>query len=316
MKCLVLGGGGFIGSHIVDGLLERGDAVRIFERPRVPRYRAFSPSEAVEWIEGDFQSASMVEEAVDGCDVVVHLVSTTLPKNSNEDPVFDVQSNVVATLRLLRAACSANARKLVFISSGGTVYGVPRMVPIPESHPTEPLVSYAIAKLAIEKYLELFRAQHGLDYVVLRVANPYGERQRTETAQGAVAVFLDRALRREPIEIWGDGTAIRDFLHVSDVARAFLRAIDYAGEPRVFNIGSGTGCSVNDLLDAIEPLVGYRIERRYLPARAFDVARNVLDITRARSVLGWEPHVSLDNGLRRTLAWARARPIDERFPDA
>ena len=305
MRCLVLGGGGFIGSHVVDGLLARGHAVRVFERPRVPQYRTFSPVEALEWVEGDFQSASMVEDAVQGCEVIVHLVSTTLPKNSNDDPVFDVESNVVGTLRMLHAASTAKVRKIVFISSGGTVYGVPQVVPIPESHPTEPRVSYGIAKLAIEKYLALFQSLHGLDHVVLRVANPYGERQRVDAAQGAVAVFLDRALRREPIEIWGDGTVVRDYLHISDVARAFLRAIDYSGEPRVFNIGSGSGCSLNELLAAIERLLGRPVERRYLPGRGFDVPRNVLDITCARDVLGWAPKVSLDDGLRATLAWAR-----------
>jgi UDP-glucose 4-epimerase len=305
MKCLVLGGGGFIGSHVVDGLLAAGHAVRVFERPRVPHFRTFTPPEAVEWFEGDFQSASMVEDAVHGCEVIVHLVSTTLPKDSNDDPVFDVESNVVGTLRMLHAASQAKVRKVVFISSGGTIYGMPLAVPIPESHPTEPRVSYAIAKLAIEKYLALFQSTHGLDHVVLRVANPYGERQRVDAAQGAVAVFLDRALRRECIEIWGDGTVVRDYLHVSDVARAFLRAIDYSGEPRVFNIGSGTGCSLNELLAAIEGLLGRTIERRYLPGRGFDVPRNVLDITRARDVLGWAPRVSLEDGLRAMLAWAR-----------
>jgi len=311
MKCLVLGGGGFIGSHVVDGLLEAGHAVRVFERPRVPQFRTFTPPEAVEWVEGDFQSASMVEDAVQGCEVIVHFVSTTLPENSNDDPVFDVESNVVATLRMLQAASAAKVRKIVFISSGGTVYGMPRAIPIPESHPTEPRVSYGIAKLMIEKYLALYQTSHGLDHVVLRVANPYGERQRIEGAQGAVAVFLDRALRREPIDIWGDGTVVRDFLHVSDVARAFMRAIDYSGEPRVFNIASGSGCSLNELMAAIERLLGRPVERRYLPGRGFDVPRNVLDISRARDVLGWVPRVSLEDGLRATLAWARSGRGDE-----
>jgi len=306
MKCLVLGGGGFIGSHVVDGLLDGGHAVRVFERPRVPPYRSFTPSESVEWVEGDFQSASMVEEALQGCEVIIHLVSTTLPKNSNDDPVFDVESNVVGTLRMLHAAAAAGVRKVVFISSGGTVYGMPQIDPIPESHPTEPRVSYGIAKLAIEKYLALFHSLHGLEYVVLRVANPYGERQRVEAAQGAVAVFLDRALRGEPIEIWGDGTVVRDFLHISDVARAFLRAIDFSGEPRVFNIGSGTGCSLNELVATIERLLGRPVERRYLPGRGFDVPRNVLDISRSRDVLGWVPRMSLEDGLRVTVAWARS----------
>ena len=146
---------------------------------------------------------------------------------------------------------------------------------------------------------------------MLRVANPYGERQRVDAAQGAVAVFLDRALRREPMEIWGDRTVVRDYLHISDITRAFLRAIDYSGEPRVFNIGSGTGWSLNELLAAIERLLDRTIERRYLPERGFDVPRNVLDISRACVLLDWVPRVSLEDGLRATLAWADRNAVGD-----
>lgn len=304
MKCLVLGGGGFIGSHVVDRLLDAGHDVRIFERPRVPRYRDF-PADRVEWVEGDFQNAAVVRPTLEGIDTVVHLISTTLPKTSNDDPVFDVQSNVVSTLRLCDFAVEAGVRRVVFISSGGTVYGVPRTLPIPEDHPTDPRVSYGIVKLAIEKYLALYHAQRGLGYIVLRVANPFGERQRVDVAQGAVAVFLDRALRRVPIEIWGDGSVVRDYIHVEDVARAFVRAVEHEGPPCVLNVGSGQGHSLNDLLDRLESLLGRAIERHYLPARGIDVPSNVLDIARARDELGWAPEIALDAGLARTLEWMR-----------
>lgn len=304
MRCLVLGGGGFIGSHIVDRLLDAGHSVGIFERPRVPRHRAYSPTEPVEWIEGDFQNTALVREVVDGHEVVVHLVSTTLPKASNEDPAFDVLSNVIGTLRLLEAAVAARVRKVIFISSGGTVYGTTPNRPVAEDHPTEPRVSYAIGKLAIEKYLAVFRAQHGLDYVVLRVANPYGERQRADVAQGAVAAFVRHAALGTPIEIWGDGTVTRDYVYVDDVAQAFLRAIDYEGEPRLFNIGSGRGCTLNELVDLIEARAGRKVERRYLPGRSIDVPYNVLDIGLARRWLCWEPRITLEQGIARTYAWA------------
>lgn len=304
MKCLVLGGGGFIGSHVVDQLLVAGHQVRIFERPRVPRYRSF-PRGAVEWVEGDFQNTAVVRDALDGVDTLIHLVSTTLPKTSNDDPVFDVQSNVIATLRLFELAVEAHVRRIVFISSGGTVYGPPSILPIPESHPTDPRVSYGIVKLAIEKYLALFHMQHGINYVVLRVANPFGERQRVDIAQGAVAVFIDRALRQLPIDIWGDGSVVRDYIHVEDVARAFVNAVDHAGAPGVFNIGSGTGHSLNGILDQIESMLKRKIERRYLPSRGIDVPSNVLDIGHAHQLLGWAPKITLETGLERTIAWAR-----------
>jgi UDP-glucose 4-epimerase len=301
MKYLVLGGGGFMGSFIVDALLARGDAVRIFDRPSLVRYREFSPSEPVEWQEGDFQSAADLAAAVQGIDVVFHLVSTTLPKSSNDDPEFDVTSNVVGTIRLLDLSIRRGIRKVIFISSGGTVYGRPTTLPVGEDHPTEPIVSYGISKLAIEKYLRLYHELHGLEYAVLRVANPYGERQRVNAAQGAVAVFLHRALADQPIQIWGDGSVVRDYIHVSDVVDAFLAAAAYRGSQRVFNIGSGTGCSLNELLGHIESLLGRPVRREYLAARSFDVPASVLDITRAREVLGWSPSVSLRDGLARTI---------------
>jgi len=305
MRCLILGGGGFIGSFLADRLLTLGHEVRIFERPRVLPYRAFGNGERVEWVAGDFQSTADVEAAVEGCNVVFHLVSTTLPKNSNDDPIYDVETNLVGTLRLLDAAVRCTVKKVVFISSGGTVYGMPNRIAISEDHPTEPLVSYGIAKLAIEKYLHLYWHLHGLDYSVLRVANPYGERQRADTAQGAVAVFLSRALAGQSIEIWGNGGVTRDYIYIEDVIDAFIMAMNHDGEPRVFNIGSGEGRSLNQLLTTIEDVLGRPVERRYLPPRKFDVPVNVLDICRARDVLGWHPRVSFREGLRRTLDWMR-----------
>lgn len=305
MKCVIFGGGGFIGSAIADRLLLDGHAVRIFERPRVEPYRVFKASEQVEWVTGDFLSTHDVGGAVDGADVVLHLVSTTLPKNSNDDPVYDVQSNVVGTLQLLQAMVARNVRKIVFISSGGTVYGIPKYLPIDESHPTDPLVSYGITKLAIEKYLHLYERMHGIKAISLRVANPYGERQRVETAQGAVGVFLHRALAGNAIEIWGDGSVTRDYIHISDVAEAFVRAAGYSGPKSVFNISSGSGTSLNELAAMLEEVLGKPIERRYLAARPFDVPVSVLSNDLARAELHWAPSVSMRDGIARTAEWMK-----------
>jgi UDP-glucose 4-epimerase len=215
MKCLVLGGGGFLGSHLSESLLAQGHAVRIFDRPNLVRFKSFQRGDPVEWVEGDFVNREHVAHAVSGCDIVYHMVSTTLPRSSNENPSYDVETNVIGTLNLLEAAQKNKIRKFIFVSSGGTVYGIPQEIPIKESHPTEPICSYGIGKLAIEKYINLFHLLHGMEYCVLRLANPYGERQRIAAAQGAVAVFLDKALRNEEIEIWGDGSVIRDYFHVS-----------------------------------------------------------------------------------------------------
>jgi len=305
MKCVIFGGGGFIGSAIADRLLRDGHELRIFERPRVEPYRKFTGSEHVEWVTGDLQSAHDVGDAINGVDVVLHLVSTTLPKNSNEDPVYDVQSNLIATLQMLKAMVVKMIPKIVFISSGGTVYGTPKYVPIDELHPTDPLVSYGITKLAIEKYLHLYEHLHGIKSVTLRVANPYGERQRVETAQGAVGVFLNRAVRSLPIDIWGDGSTTRDYIHISDVAEAFVRAVEYTGSLNVFNISSGAGTSLNELIAMLEQALGKPIERRYLPGRPFDVPVSVLSNQLAREELKWAPSVSMQEGIALTAEWMK-----------
>ena len=298
---LVLGGGGFLGSHLVEQLLSEGCAVRVFDRARpspVPRMESLA-----EYIEGDFGNRADVKAALDGCRTIFHLIGTTLPKTSNDDPVHDLESNLVTTVRMLELARHAGVERVIFASSGGTVYGVPTSLPIPEHHDTQPLCSYGIHKLAIERYLHLYRSLHGLDYCVLRLANPFGERQRPDASQGAVSVFLDKALRGEEIVVWGDGSVVRDYIYAGDVARAFSQAAKYQHTVRTFNIGSGQGLSVNALIAAIERVVGGAVARRYLPGRPFDVPTNVLDISRAAQYLGWRPHWSFEDGLRRTLDW-------------
>lgn len=305
MKITVFGGGGFIGSTIVDRLLQDGHSIRVFERPRVGKYREFLPHESVEWMTGDLLATSDINKAIEGVDVVLHLVSTTLPKSSNDDPVYDVQSNLIASLQLLNAMVAHKVGRIVFISSGGTVYGSPKYIPIDEKHPTDPEVSYGITKLAIEKYLFMYGHLYGIKPVVLRVANPYGERQRAETAQGAVGVFIHNVLKHIPIEIWGDGSVQRDFLHVSDVAEAFAKAISYSGDASVFNISSGVGTSLNSLLEMIEEVSGEQVSRTYKPGRSFDVPVSVLSNDLARKELGWSPKVEMKEGVFRTFEWAK-----------
>jgi UDP-glucose 4-epimerase len=304
MKIAIFGGGGFIGSTIVDRLLLDNHQLRIFERPRVLPFRPFSTSEKVEWCTGDLSSMHDVDNAVKDVDAVFHLVSTTLPKSSNDDPVYDVQSNVVATLQMLNAMVTRKVKKIVFISSGGTVYGPPEYLPVDEKHPTNPVVSYGITKLAIEKYLQMYRHLHGINAISLRVANPYGERQRIETAQGAVGVFLHNAIRGIPIDIWGDGSVTRDYIHVSDVAEAFVRALEYKGSSTCFNISSGEGKSLNELVKILEKTLDKSVIVRNLPSRPFDIPVSILSNTLACQELQWKPLVKMTDGIARTARWA------------
>lgn len=303
-RCLVLGGRGFIGSHLVDKLLAQGNSVLCFDRPHVqPLSNPHLNNPNFELFEGDFASERETSAALEGCDVCFHLVSTTLPQSSNGDPVFDIESNVVSTVRLLSRAATSGVKKFVFVSSGGTIYGVPKEVPITETHPTDPVSSYGITKLAIEKYLHLFHTLHGLEYSILRLANPFGERQRVLASQGAVAVFLGKVRRGESVEIWGDGSIVRDYIYISDVVDALIAAASYKTEERIFNIGSGRGHSLNELLDGIEQVTGMKAHRRYLPGRLFDVPTSVLSIDRAKQHLNWSPKVTFEAGLQRFSDW-------------
>ena len=295
-RCLVLGGKGFIGSHLTSGLLRAGYTVRVLDRPGPPLLEP-RPGDVVEFFDGDFSDTERVSSAMEGCSYCFHLASTTIPKSSNENPAFDVSTNVISTIQLLEAAKDAKIKKFIFISSGGTIYGVPRYIPLDENHPTEPMCSYGISKLAIEKYLSLYHSLHDLDYVVLRLSNPFGEGQRTRATQGTVAVFLGKCLRGEPVEIWGDGSVVRDYVYIGDVVNACLAVMNDTRGQHVFNVGSGVPMSLLQLLDSIEMVTGKIIERHFLPGRKFDVPFNVLSIERIRECIGWSPQTDFLQGL-------------------
>lgn len=302
MKSVIIGGGGFIGSHLVDSLLDDGQDVRVFDRPDA-RYLKYSSQRGADIVTGNFLEPTDVGKAILDCDVVYHLMSATVPQTSNEDPRYDVEANLIGTLQLLTQMRTANVKKIIFASSGGTVYGIPQEIPINENHPTNPISSYGITKLAIEKYLHLYWTLYGMDYCILRIANAYGARQPITQTQGVIPAFLGKAASKEEIIIWGDGSVLRDYVYASDIANAFLQASLYQGDLKVFNIGSGHGHSVNDIIGAIEKNIQVQLHVKYLQGRPFDVPVNVLDISRARSLLGWEPKVRLEDGILHTFEW-------------
>ena len=297
MKALLLGGNGFIGSHLVDRLLADGHAVRVFDKYE-ERYRR--PLAQVDYRFGDFGNRGLLAEALQGVDIVVHLISTSLPKTSNDDPAYDVSSNVVETLFLLEQCLAQQVKKIVFVSSGGTVYGRPAKLPINEDSPTEPECSYGIVKLTIEKYLALFNHLHGLEYTVVRPSNPFGSRQNPHGIQGAVSVFLGRVAEGKPIEIWGNGEVVRDYMYIDDLVEGICRAATIAAQDRIINLGSGTGISLNDIVEVIRRVTGKAVEVMYREGRPFDVPQIYLDISRAREQLGWSPTTPFDEGIRRT----------------
>jgi UDP-glucose 4-epimerase len=311
VKCLVLGGGGFIGSNLCPALLAAGHQVRVFQHSHALSKCPPGGLSKVEFFRGDFVNLADVETAMAGCEIVFHLISMTLPKNSNDNPLYDIESNLMSTMRMIECAVRHKIRKVIFASSGGTVYGIPEQTPIDERSPTNPICSYGIIKLTIEKYLHLYYTLHGLDYCVLRLANPYGKGQRLKSSQGAVGVFLYRALRDELIEIWGDGTVTRDYIYIDDVVSAMINTLDYRGQEKVFNIGTGYGLSLNNLVLEIEKALGRKIRHVYRSGRPLDVPVNVLNIERAREHLGWEPDVPFSEGLLRTIDSVRDQFVNE-----
>lgn len=292
-----------MGVHLAERLISDGHRVRIYSRS--PN-RFLPPFPAAEYVEGELGNAGLIQEAVEGVEVVYHFASTTIPKTSNDDPIYDVRSNLVDTLGLLEACVEAGVRKVVFASSGGTVYGPPQTVPISEDHPTNPITSYGIVKLCIEKYLGLFHHLHGLDYAALRISNPYGPYQDPYGQQGVAAVFLHRLHTGRKITIWGDGGVVRDYLYVSDLTHALVLAAGAEIGQKVLNVGSGRGVSLNDLIFHIAQVAGEEPRIEYLPGRNLDVPANVLDVSRAREELGWTPETSLVEGLDATWKWVCA----------
>lgn len=304
MKTLVVGGNGFIGSHLVDELVERGYDVVVLDLQE----RRYDPMpSSVHFIRGDLMQSYILREALTGVDVVFHLAWASIHEISNKDPAADVNVNLVPSILLLEACRQAEIKRIVFTSSGGTVYGPAQKLPISEAHPQNPINSYGITKLAVEKYLQMFRHLYQLDYVVLRPSVPYGPRQNPLGRQGAVSVLLYRVGRGLPVTVWGDGHITRDYFYVTDLVEALIAGAEQElDKDRVFNIGGSEEISLARLLESVEETVGKNAIVEYHPAREFDAPRIALDTSLAMRVLKWQKEVSLNQGLARTWSWISA----------
>ncbi len=304
VRSLVIGGSGFLGSHVVDELLAGGHEVRVLDiRPPDPE---LSPTwKGVEVLRGDMLDSNTLETAVKGCAYVFHYGTTSIPKTSIADPELDSQ-NLTSVLRLLRACRATGVEKIVFPSSGGTVYGTPDQLPIQEDAPFRPGSPYAATKIAIESQLEAARRVYGQDYVVIRYANPYGPRQDPAGKMGVVAVVFGLLRRGETPTLYGDGSAVKDFFYASDAASAAVAALAPSDE-HTFNVGSGHGTSISELFDSMKKVTGLSFEPRRAAPFPGDEPSCVLDIRRISRSLGWRPRVDLMTGLRRTWEWIVAR---------
>lgn len=299
-NCIIYGGGGFIGSHLCEELLKQNYSVTIFDKINFSKENLKDFKDKIKIIEGDFNNEYDLLSSLDGVDYIFHLVSSTLPASSNDNPVYDVESNLISTLRLLQDVVKRKVKKIVFVSSGGTVYGVPEIIPIPEKHSRQPICSYGITKKTIEDYLYMFNYLYGIDYNVFRLSNPYGERQNPLYAQGVIPVFLKKIILKEEIVIWGDGSVRRDYIYIKDAIRPLVKSLEHKSNNRIFNLGSGKGYSVNELLEMIKTITKSEAKVKYVDGRKLDVPVSVLDTTLLKSEMNFSPKVEIVEGIERT----------------
>ena len=301
MKALVLGGSGFIGSHLVDRLLSKGLMVRVFDRfPE--KYR--SPLPGVEYKKGKFSDTFAIAEALDGVDIVYHLIGNTLPSTSMLDLSADIEDNLIDSVRFIEQMIKAKVMKIVFLSSGGTVYGNAETDLITEEHPIRPLCSYGIVKTAIENYLFMFQKLYGIFPIILRASNVYGPRSSHIGIQGIISTFLNKITNGEPLTVWGDGEVIRDYLYVDDLVNLCVKA----GEneyPGIFNASSGVGYSVKQIIDIITSVTNERMKIVYKDKRAYDIKKIILDYKKAKDTFGWQPKTCIKEGINRYWEWMK-----------
>ena len=300
-KVLVTGGSGFIGSHVVDRLLELGHPVVVVDDLR-SGHPSNLPSGATLYrtdIAGPGLAEVFREERPE---LVCHYAAQISVQLSMQDPLADADTNIRGSLNLLQNCVQYGVRKVVYTSSGGAIYGDPQYLPCDETHSVHPLSHYGASKFAVENYLYVYRLSHGLDYTILRLGNVYGPRQDPNGEAGVVAIFSQAMLRGKPMVINGSGEQERDFLYVLDVVEASVAALEKGGG-EAFNIGTGVGTSINRIYSLLKENAGYSGEAAYGPSKPGEVFKIYLDIAKARQGLGWSPGFSLEEGLRETLRW-------------
>lgn len=301
MNIMILGAAGFIGTNLTIKLTEDiNDKITVVDK----RECYFSNLSKL-----NFQNVEMIESTLDenmdfsilkNQDVVYHLVSSNVPTTSNQHITQDIQTNVIFSSVLFDECVKYGVKKVVFISSGGTVYGKERECPLSENTPTNPISSYGVQKITIERLLYLYNYMYGLDYRIIRLANPYGPYQRPDGVLGAVSTFTYKALKGDDVQVYGDGSVIRDYIYIDDVVRAILNIVNGENKHHTFNLGCGYGVSIKELIEAIESSLGIKINVIYKESRNVDVPINYLDISRYEKYYGRLNPISLEEGIKKT----------------
>lgn len=309
-NCIIFGGCGFIGSYLTEGLVKKGYDVKIFCRTAGDRNSAGIHKD-IEIIEGDFLNEKDIRKTLSSYDFdcLFHYITTTNPATASEDPVFDITSNIVGSVKLFQAAVDNGVKKIIFPSSGGTVYGETQQHLIKENSLLKPQNPYGISKTTIENYLRFFYETYGLEYLILRYSNPYGEHQNLNLKQGVIPNFLAKINKNERPVIFGDGSAIRDYIYIEDAVEATIGCLNVSGTNPVFNIGSGQGVSLNQLIDIMSDITGLEINPKYVDEPKNYVSRNVLDISKITNETGWTPKTGIKEGIEKI--WERMAYIEK-----
>lgn len=308
MNVLILGAAGFIGTNLAIELAK--DASN--KITLVDKSRSYFNSDL------NFENAEIIESSLDismdfsvlsGHDVVYHLVSTNVPTTSNQHISQDIQANVLFSSNLFDACVKYGAKKVVFISSGGTVYGKEASCPLSENTPTNPISSYGLQKVAIEKLLYLYSYMYGLDYRIIRLSNPYGPYQRPNGILGAVTTFTYKALKGDEIAVYGDGSVVRDFIYINDAIRGIKNIVNGENKHHIFNLGCGYGTSIKELLDAIKKSLSCELNVVYKEGRSVDVPVNYLDISRYEKCYGKLNPITLKEGIKKTADFMKRKTL-------
>jgi len=301
-KVLVLGANGFIGSHTTDLLVSSGYLVRAFDRFNGGAKPKFRKSPEIEVINGDFNSKDDLKKAVAGIDYIIHLISTTNPATAEENPLLDIDTNIRSSVELfLRCVEAGGAKRIVFASSGGSVYGENDYGrPIKETDPVWPISPYGIGKLTIENYLHYFDRVHSQRYTVFRIANPYGDRQSIAHKQGVIPIFLNKIINKEPVTVFGNGSMVRDYIYIKDVAKIIVASLGKNLKHSVYNLGSGCGYSVNEIVSEIEKVTNEKAIIKHEPTPLTFVQSSILDTARLKAEFPDFKKTDLHTGIKYT----------------
>ncbi len=299
MNVLVIGGNGFIGSHLVDRLLIHGHKVRVYDKT-FEKYRNQLP--LVDYRISSIDNISDLSESLLGIEIVYHLASASIPSTSNIDPISDINNNLISTLNILDLVVKHGIKRFVFFSSGGAVYGNTLKTPVSEDHQLRPISSYGIVKSSIESYLFLYNKLYDLQSLILRPSNPYGPRQGHFLAQGVISTFLRKIKMNESLTVYGDGTSIKDYIYISDLVEICYK-LSVTNKNGIYNIGSGEGISLNEIIERIKYITGKNPKMNYTETQNSDVTHFVLDISKIKKNIEWNSLTSLDEGIQKVWDW-------------